>query len=66
MNKPSALSFFYDETTDVFKIEGVRYSGDLFRGFGKMGKTPEGNCLRILGNEDGCLVLEQRSHDVWR
>jgi len=48
------LNLKYDEDRDIIEIEGVRYSGDMFRylGFGPLNQP-----LKIEQRSDGVLVL---------
>jgi hypothetical protein len=50
-----ALNFEYDPDRDVLTIEGIKYSGHLFRGFGL--ETPVGQPVEIVRREDGNVVL---------
>lgn len=52
-----ALSFSYDEERDVLTVEGIQYSGALFRALGVQGLT-KGSVLQILGREDGLLTVK--------
>jgi hypothetical protein len=52
------MQFAYDPVDDVLTIEGIRYSGDLFRYFAL--ETPPGRWIRILKREDGRITLEQK------
>lgn len=50
----SALQFEYDIVDDVLTIEGVRYSGELFRGLGAL---DVGGLFQIQDRKDGVLTL---------
>lgn len=50
------LNFEYDEMTDVIIIEGVKYSGQLFR---ELGILPTGFAFEILERHDGIIVLHK-------
>ncbi len=58
----NALRFSYDNQRDELIIEGVRYSGDLFRGLG-FGPTPAGRWLRIVKIDDGVVTIQERLED---
>lgn len=51
-----ALDFSYDTGNDIMTIEGIKYSGEIFRAFG-IGPTP-GKWLRIISLENGVLNVE--------
>ena len=53
------LQFSYDETNDVLTVEGIRYSGELFRtlGFGAIGSV-----LRLVERKDGVVVMMQENN----
>jgi hypothetical protein len=48
----------YDFDTDSIVIEGIRYSGDLFRTFGVHG-CPVGSVVRIVERKDGIVWLQE-------
>jgi len=55
----ASLAFSYDPDKDELTIEGVRYSGELFRQYG-IGPSPADRWHRIVERrEDGQLVIEQ-------
>ena len=56
-----SLQFSYDEARDVLTIEGIRYSGELFRGIGL--ETPVGAWIQIVKREDGVVTLRMRTAD---
>lgn len=45
----------YDPASDVLTIEGVRYSGVLFRGLGMI--RPSDRPFQIVAREDGVITL---------
>lgn len=47
----------YDPNTDSIVIEGIRYSGDLFRDLGIHG-VAAGSLLRVLRRKDGLVYLQ--------
>lgn len=51
---PPLLNISYDTWTDILMIDGVRYSGDLFRNFGI---GPTGKPLLVTRKEDGVVTL---------
>jgi hypothetical protein len=53
----SNLNFSYDELADIMEIEGIRYSGELFRQFGRV--MPLHTPLKIISRHDGVLVVAQ-------
>lgn len=50
------LNFSYDEWSDTLTIEGVRYSGELFRMLG-MGPR-QGQLLKILKKEHDVVTVQ--------
>jgi len=55
MNKP--LEFSYNPDLDILTIEGMRYSGDLFRAFADDGlrfNTP----FKIIKRDNAVVTLE--------
>lgn len=53
----SSLKFTYNKVADIFTIEGINYSGDLFRGLSVL---PVNTKFRIVERRpDGVLVIEQ-------
>jgi hypothetical protein len=53
------LSFTYDPVADILTVEGVKYSGDLFRAFA-FGATPPGQALRVVNkSEDGTVTIQR-------
>lgn len=51
------LNYQYDAQTDVLTIEGIRYSGTLFRQLG--GLLPLHTQFVITSRGDGVIVLEE-------
>lgn len=56
-----ALQVSYDREMDVITIEGIRYSGELFRTFGM---APVGTWLRIMERENLVLTTYTPSKDL--
>lgn len=54
---PVPISHIYNVFEDVLTIEGIRYSGDLFRNFAS--ELPTGAPFRIVKRENGQIVLER-------
>lgn len=52
----------YDEAQDVLKVEGVRYSGSLFRHFDLAPSAPDILFRIVNRNPDGVVIL-QTVHD---
>lgn len=52
----SPLQFSYDEAADVLTVEGIRYSGDMFRILG--GMMPVGETFEIVARADGVLTVK--------
>lgn len=50
------LAVSFDPDTDCLTVEGVKYSGDLFRG---LALWPVDQRLRIVKREDGVVTLER-------
>jgi hypothetical protein len=50
------LAIYYDEPRDIVTIEGIRYSGELFRSFDI---APTGTLLRIMARDDGIVTLQK-------
>ena len=48
----------YKPECDMYEIEGIKYSGYLFRGFGTQG-FKEGTILKIVKRSDGYLTVEK-------
>lgn len=57
----AALDFSYDKQQDIMTIEGIKYSGEVFREFG-IGPTPA-RWLRIIKLEDGVLHVEVKKDE---
>ena len=58
---PKPLNFSYGSDSDILTIEGMRYSGDLFRAFAHGGlrlNTP----FEIIKRKDGVVMI---SEVVW-
>lgn len=54
------LEYSYDEASDIFTIEGTKYSGDLLRMLGK--DLPEKQFFQLLRREgDGTIILKRYS-----
>lgn len=51
---PPRLDISYDTRTDILMIDGVRYSGSLFR---NLGFGPTGKPLLVTRKEDGVVTL---------
>lgn len=49
----------YDWYTDVITIEGMRYSGDLFREFG--GGLAVGEYFQLIERKDGLITIRRLS-----
>jgi hypothetical protein len=49
----------YDLSTDIFTIEGMRYSRDLFRSLAEAG-IAEGHSFGILKKKNGKIIIEDR------
>lgn len=56
------MNFSYDEVSDVLMIEGVRYSGELFRDYFSF-PTAEGYWWRTISNEDGIVCVRRESEE---
>ena len=56
MKEFKPLQFEYDDARDWMKIEGITYSGDLFR-YGL--ETQPDTLLQIVKNENGIVVVHQ-------
>lgn len=51
----TTLQFDYDKENDILTVEGIRYSGVLFR---QLGETlPVGNAFVIEARADGVLCI---------
>jgi len=48
----------YDPETDILTIEGVKYSGELFRRLGGIGPGQPDEVMRVMSRNDGVLVLQ--------
>ena len=55
------LEYSYDKSQDIIYIEGVPYSGELFRTMGKIGFEPQG--LFLMQNENGALTITSMQSD---
>ena len=53
----ATLSYDYDYLNDVMTIEGIRYSGDVFRGLGLEKQIPVGSRIFLDGRRDGVIWL---------
>lgn len=51
------LDFEYDEIDDCLSIEGMKYSGELFRQWSKDGMPLQG-IFRIVGRDDGVFTVD--------
>lgn len=56
MNDQKPLNFDYDLSVDILTIEGVKYSGDLFRHLG-FEPSAEDQAFQIVKREDGALTI---------
>lgn len=56
------LKIAYDERNDILEVEGIKYSGHVFRYFG-LGTVP-GSWIRIIKREDGVAVVEIRDEST--
>lgn len=56
MTKP--LSIAYDDATDVLTIDGMRYSGELFRMFASNGLALN-EWMAITSRDDGVITLRK-------
>ena len=52
------LAFSYDREHDVLTIEGMRYTGTLFRVFAE-GGLAIGKALQIIHRQDGILTIKE-------
>ena len=52
------LDFEYDELRDIMTIEGMKYSGELFKAFAE-GGLPVGEHLKIIKREDGVVTFQR-------
>lgn len=50
------LHVTYAAYADVLTIEGVKYTGELFR---KLGFCAEGSIFKVIKREDGVLTFKQ-------
>lgn len=50
----TGLSVQYDHATDVLTVEGVRYSGVLFR---SLGICETGKWMKVVERKDGVLTV---------
>jgi hypothetical protein len=57
--KGAKLSFNYDSVADVLLIEGIRYSGDVFRRLAQ----PDDGCLHRLVQENGLVIIAKCEAD---
>lgn len=55
------LSFDYDPATDVLTVEGIRYTGQLFRDFAR--DMPLQTPCQIAHRGDGTVVLQRLDMD---
>lgn len=64
--KTPKLQFDYDESSDVMTIEGIKYSGELFRQWGSFNGIPSGTKFQIIRDADTCfsLILLQNLGDT--
>ncbi len=60
MNKSLTYSF-EPAPVDVMTIEGIRYSGELFRSFGI---APIGALLRIVNRQDGVITVNRIAEPI--
>lgn len=51
------LTVVHDKERDELIVEGVRYSGDLFRGFGW--RIKPGHCVRLERRENDQVLLSE-------
>jgi hypothetical protein len=58
--KPLKVS--YNARTDVLRIDGFAYAGELFRALG--GPTPMGNWFQVVSRDDGRITLRSLGPDV--
>lgn len=49
------LKFSYDTDGDVITIEGIHYSGEVFRQLG--GLLPAGEIFKLVKRSDGILTI---------
>ena len=49
------LKFSYDEHLDVMTIEGIKYSGQLFKDFAR--DLPEGQYFKFNSRKDGVVEI---------
>jgi len=54
---PTRIGIEYDALTDTLTIEGVKYSGELFRQFAQA--MPIGTPFRIVKRENGEVTVER-------
>lgn len=47
----------YDSETDTLTIEGINYSGAMFRLLGSSAIAPVGSLVQIIKRDDGNLTL---------
>lgn len=64
MSDDKLLQVSYNAFTDVLTVDGIGYSGGLFRAFG--GPAPTGNWLRVLSRQDGVITVQSMGDDVQR
>lgn len=57
-NVHSPLKFSYDEQADVLMIEGMRYSGQLFRAFAE-GGLELGSVFQVESRDGGVLCIKR-------
>ena len=49
------LDFSYDESNDILTVEGLKFSGDLFRRFSS--SLPLGQPFMLLGRDGGVITI---------
>lgn len=52
------LDFHYDEQRDILTVEGINYSGEMFREFGIHG-LELGTAFQLIERHDGAIILER-------
>lgn len=58
-----SLKFSYDPKTDIFEIEGIKWSGAVLRA---VAHDPIGSWLRIETRKDGAVGVRKVNADVTR
>jgi len=61
--RDKSAPFRYDWESDVFTIYGLKYSGDLFRNWGRHG-LPVGSIYRIDKRKDDTLVITRLTPEI--